>query len=137
VLVLADWSLILFHTALVIFNCIGWAWRATRRWHLVTLALTAFSWLVLGLLFGAGYCICTDLHWRVRQALGQRVTEDSYVQYLVARLTGWTPDSQLASTVAGLVFAFSVLLSLTLNVRDARLAKNARAARQLPLESMP
>lgn len=131
---LADWFLFLFHTALVGFNCAGWAWKQTRRWHLATMGVTLISWLVLGLWFGAGYCICTDLHWRVRHALGQQVTEDTYIQYLVARVTGWTPDVHLATQAAGFVFAICAVLTITLNMSDRRAAKNASTARELPLE---
>jgi hypothetical protein len=120
VLRLADYALIAFHTALVLFNCTGWIWRATRRWHLATMAATAGSWFLLGLWFGQGYCICTDLHWRVRHALGERVTEDTYIQYLVAKLTGWTPSAALAANVAGIVFLVALLLSVWLNLRDMR-----------------
>jgi hypothetical protein len=115
---LADYALIAFHTLLVVFNCIGWIWRRTRKLHLITMLATAASWLLLGLWFGTGYCICTDIHWRVRTALGQHVTEDSYIQYLVARLTGWTPSAQLAANVAGAVFVIALAMSIALNFRD-------------------
>jgi hypothetical protein len=125
---LADYALIAFHTALVLFNCTGWIWRRTRKLHLVTMSATAISWLLLGLWFGAGYCICTDLHWRVRTALGQHVTEDTYIQYLVARLTGWTPSSQLATNAAGIVFVLALVLSIGLNLRDRQARLRASQA---------
>ncbi len=120
---IADWSLFAFHTALIVFNCVGWIWRRTRPWHLATLGATAASWLVLGFWFGFGYCVCTDLHWRVRTALGERITEQTYIQYLVARLTGWRPDANLASTTTGIVFAIVAILSITLSVREARIRR--------------
>ena len=52
----------IFHTSLIVFNVAGWAWRATRRWNLLTLSLTAVSWFAMGLWYGVGYCICTDWH---------------------------------------------------------------------------
>ena len=45
-----------FHTAWIVFNCVGWAWRRTRRWHLATVSLTALSWFGLGIRYGWGYC---------------------------------------------------------------------------------
>ena len=131
---IADWSLFLFHTVLVVFNCIGWAWKRTRRWHLATMGVTLTSWLLLGIWFGTGYCICTDLHWRVRESLGQKVTEDTYIQYLVAKLTGWTPDAHLATQAAGVVFVVSAILTIALNLRDWRTNAKGRAARELPVE---
>ncbi|MBI5707465.1 MAG: DUF2784 family protein [Armatimonadetes bacterium] len=51
-----------FHTALILFNLFGWVSRKTRKWQLVTLGLTACSWLVFGFWRGWGYCLCTDWH---------------------------------------------------------------------------
>jgi len=111
---------LVFHTLLIFFNCFGWAWQRTRKWNLATLGVTAFSWLVMGLWKGVGYCVCTDWHWQIRRALGQTTNESSYLDYLVKVLSGWTPDPALTRTVAGLVFATSIVLSIGLNVRDAR-----------------
>ena len=127
---LADYALIVFHTALVLFNCTGWIWHRTRKLHLITMAATAISWLLLGLWFGRGYCVFTDLHWRVRTALGQHVTEDTYVQYLVAKLTGWTPSAQLATNVAGIVFVLAQVLSIVLNLRDRQARLHERQVTQ-------
>ena len=122
---LADIGLILFHSALVLFNCTGWAWRRTRRLHLLALALTALSWFLLGLWFGQGYCVCTDLHWRVRAALGEPVQDTTYIQFLVRELTGWRPEAGLVTTLTGTVFAVSVVLSVSLNLRDTVLLRRA------------
>jgi len=116
----ADWFLIVFHTALILFNCLGWIWARTRRWHLATLAATAASWFILGIWFGTGYCLCTDIHWRVRAALGEPIQDKGYIQFLVHSLTGWQPNAHLTETVAASVFAISVVLSISLNVRDLR-----------------
>jgi hypothetical protein len=34
---------LVFHTGLIVFNLVGWAWRRTRRLHLLTVGLTAGS----------------------------------------------------------------------------------------------
>ena len=124
----ADISLFVFHTALVLFNCLGWIWARTRRWHLGTLGATAASWFILGIWFGPGYCLCTDLHWRVRTALGEKITEQGYIQYLVARLTGWRPDAQFASNVTAAIFVVVLILSVWLNVRDWKIRKASTSA---------
>ena len=46
----------IFHTALILFNCFGWIVPKFSRWHLASLLLTAFSWFVLGIWYGWGYC---------------------------------------------------------------------------------
>jgi len=108
----------IFHSVLIVFNVFGWAWRRTRIWNLVTLGATAFSWGVMGFWKGAGYCICTDWHWRVREAMGIHETSSSYLVLLVRNLTGWDPPVPLTNAVALVVFLTSLSLSIGLNLRD-------------------
>lgn len=111
-----------FHTALILFNVVGWGFRRTRPWNLLTLLLTLFSWTVMGLWHGVGYCVCTDWHWRVREAMGLHDQADSYLVFLVKRLSGWDPPTGLVNLVAGAVFLFSLVMSVALNLRDRRAA---------------
>ena len=109
-----------FHTCLILFNVTGWAWRRTRRWNLITLSLTAFSWGVLGLWKGVGYCICTDLHWRVREAMGIHETSSSYLVLLVRTFTGWDPPVVWVNNVAMVAFISSITMSVVLSIPDIR-----------------
>ncbi|MCB0386852.1 MAG: DUF2784 family protein, partial [Bdellovibrionales bacterium] len=43
-----DQFFIYFHLLLTLFNTFGWAWKKTRKVHLLTVGLTGFSWLILG-----------------------------------------------------------------------------------------
>ena len=45
-----------FHTVFTLFNMGGWAFPKTRKLHLITLSLTAFSWFILGIWYGWGFC---------------------------------------------------------------------------------
>lgn len=92
---------------------------------MVTLLLTAFSWFVLGIWFGWGYCFCTDWHWHVRKQLGYHDKTNSYIQFLAQELTGAKFSSSLADTVTAVVFFASLALSTWLNVRDWRLRTKA------------
>ena len=112
-----DWALLLFHCALIGFNCFGMFWKRTRLANLVTLLLTGFSWTVLGLWYGFGYCPLTDWHWQVKEQLGVRDLPHSYLKWLADAPTGWDVDPMLVDVIAGIVFASSVLLSLYLNIR--------------------
>ena len=110
---------LVFHTTWIGFNCVGWAWRRTRRWQLATMTLTTLSWFGLGLWYGWGYCPSTDWHWHVRARLGYR-DPSSYIQLLVSELTGINLDPGWADAVAlGTLLAVGVL-SVALNVRDVR-----------------
>ena len=84
-----------FHTALILFNVFGWIPRRTRRWNLATLLATLFSWTLMGIWYGQGYCVCTDWHLRVRAAMGIQDHADNYLVLLVRILTGWDPPVAL------------------------------------------
>ncbi len=110
---------LVFHTAWMVFNCIGWLSRRTRRLHLVTIALTGASWFVLGIWYGWGYCPCTDWHWQVRERLGYR-DPPSYTEMLFEQLTGIGVTTTLANAVTLTVFVVVTVLSVVLNARDRR-----------------
>lgn len=119
----ANIALFIFHTALILFNVFGYLWPKLRRWNLVTLLLTLFSWAVMGIWKGVGYCVCTDLHWRVREAMGIHEHVDSYLVLLVQKISGWDPPVPLVNTVALVVFVVSLVSSVTLNIRDRRVSR--------------
>lgn len=106
-----------FHTCVVLFNLFGWIWKKTRLLNLITLLLTAGSWLVLGFFYGFGYCPLTDWHFRVLGKLGITDLPDSYLSFLFTRLTGLPIDQSLvdAVTLWGLIVALAI--SLFLNIR--------------------
>lgn len=108
----------IFHGIFVLFNLTGWAWKKTRRLHLITIGLTVMSWFGLGIFYGWGYCPCTDWHWEVKHKLGETGLPDSYVKYYVDKLTGFTWDS-LAVDAAVLILGLSAFaVSCGLNLRD-------------------
>ncbi len=109
-----------FHTVWMLFNCAGWAWRKTRRWHLATTLLTAGSWFILGIWYGFGYCICTDWHWQVRRALGYEDGGHSYTYLMIHTLTGLDPSPLTTDILTGGVFAVTTVLTVVLNLRDRR-----------------
>lgn len=97
--------------------------HATRKWNLITLLLTAFSWFGLGIWFGWGYCFCTDWHWDVREGLGLQDQRQSYIHFLVLKLTGVDFDEKLVDNVTLIVFVFSLVMSIYLNLKDRRQVK--------------
>lgn len=111
---------LVFHTGLILFNTLGWIFRQTRKWNLLTLSLTAFSWFVLGIWYGWGYCFCTDWHWQVREKLGYTTPSNSYIRFLVQQLTGISFPEKLVDTVTAIVFFASLALSLYVNLRKRR-----------------
>ena len=116
--VVLDKAFFVVHALLVLFILAGWAWRRTRPWHLGLVLLTAFSWFVLGLRYGFGYCPCTGWHWHVRYRLGHTDMPRSYLKFFIDKLTGLEFDATLVDTVAFILFGVVTLLSLGLTIGD-------------------
>lgn len=115
-----DILFLVFHTGLIAFNVLGWAWRRTRRLHLVTISATLLSWFGLGVIYGWGYCPLTDWHWRIKLMLGETGLPGSWIKYYLDRITGfdWSPavvDVLVVGTALG-----ALVLSVLLNLGDRR-----------------
>ena len=108
----------LAHQALVVFTIVGWEFCQTRLLHIVMMALIGFSWFGLGYFRGLGYCLITDIQWRVRERMGMARPAHGYVKFLADRLTGRDLDAKLVDTVTYSTWTFcsaaSILLALTL-----------------------
>ena len=113
----------IFHTLFTVFNMVGWMFPKTRKLNLITLLLTAFSWFVVGIWKGIGFCYCTEWHWQVRKQLGYHDQTNSYIHFLILKLTGANLSVSLVETVTVIVFAISLLMSVWLNMRDWRRKK--------------
>lgn len=116
--VLFDIGFVIFHTAWILFNLFGWIWKPSRPWNLATLLLTAFSWFVLGIWYGFGYCPCTDWHWQVRSELGYTDMPNSYIKFLIELLTGFDLNAALVDAATAAFFFLALLISISLNFRD-------------------
>jgi hypothetical protein len=106
-----------FHTAFTLFNITGWMFPQTRKLHLITISLTAFSWFILGIWYGWGYCFCTDWHWTVRKILGYHDESNSYIHFLILKITGADLNPVFVDKVTLAVFLFCFGISCWLNVR--------------------
>lgn len=109
---------ILFHTVFALFNLSGWYWKKTRRLNLYTLLLTAFSWLILGIWYGIGYCPFTEWHWQVRYRLGYIELPVSYIKFLLDMFTGLNFNPLYVDIFTGIAFALALLISFYMNLRD-------------------
>lgn len=112
-----------FHTAFTLFNITGWAFRKTRKLHLITMLLTAASWFVLGIWYGWGYCVCTDWHWKVREAMNIHDRSDSYIHFLLLKTTGISFNPELVENITLIVFLVCFVLTVLLSIRDYRQIK--------------
>ncbi len=112
-----DYFFFFFHTGITLFNIFGWMFPKTRKINLVTLLLTAFSWFVLGIWYGWGYCVFTGWHWDVRRHLGYDDRSNSYIHFLILKLTGINLKPQLVDNVVLIGFLLSLVMSIWLNVK--------------------
>ena len=114
-LILLDWFFLIFHTFIIIFNLFGWIWKKTRRANLILLTLTGGSWFILGIWYGIGYCPVTDLHWSILKKLGNNNLTNSYVKYLINRITGINLDSNIVDLFVIICFFLALCTSIYLN----------------------
>ena len=113
-----------FHIALVLFNVFGWMSRRFRGWNLACILATAFSWCVMGIWKGVGYCICSDLHWQVRQALGYS-SPDNFIQLVLSDI-GIHVSTEVLNPAIKWVFIACAIASTVLNLRDVVRTRSER-----------
>ena len=110
----------IFHSALILFILFGWIWRKTRVANLIVVLLTAFSWFILGIWYGFGFCPSTEWHWQVRMKLGHYDMPSSYTKFLIDSLTGMDVNEKLVDIFAVLFLTLALFASVLTNVRDWR-----------------
>lgn len=87
------------HIVIILFNLFGWIWKIARKPHLIILASTLFSWLVLGIKYGLGYCFLTDWHWEVKMKLGETNLPNSFIKYFFDQYTFLIVSAELADLI--------------------------------------
>ncbi|WP_310992757.1 DUF2784 family protein [Aequorivita marina] len=104
-----NWFFMVFHTGLIVFNLFGWIFRKTRKFHLFTIMITLFSWLVLGIWKGFGYCFLTDWHYQILFQLGKINLPHSYIAFLVETFFNWQPPAEVVEVLT-IGFTFLALV---------------------------
>ena len=117
---IANTFFFIFHIALILFNLFGWIPKRLRKWNLVSLSLTAFSWFVLGIFYGFGYCFLTDWHWNIREKLGYSTDSNSYIHFLITELPGVSIRENVVDIFTAVCFFAAFALSVYVNARDKR-----------------
>ncbi|UKJ09102.1 DUF2784 domain-containing protein [Solitalea lacus] len=113
-----DIFFVILHSSLILFNLFGWAIKGWRKVNLITLSLTAFSWFILGIWKGWGYCPLTDWHFEIIRKLGAKNLPNSYIKYLADRITGYNFDANLIDTITLLSFIAALTISIYLNLKN-------------------
>lgn len=112
---IANYFFFIFHIFLIFFNLLGWIPKRLQKWNLISLSLTAFSWFVLGIFYGFGYCFITDWHWQVREELGYSTESNSYIHFLINEITGISVNEKLVDILTAIFFFTALALSIYVN----------------------
>ncbi|SHF12449.1 Protein of Unknown function [Arenibacter palladensis] len=115
-----------FHTVLIIFNLFGWILKRTRKLNLITLLLTFGSWVLLGIWKGWGYCFLTHWHYEILGRLGEHNLPNSYIAFLVKKITGWLPSAELINFYTLALAILALLCSLWANLKSGRRKRKPR-----------
>jgi hypothetical protein len=126
----ADRLLTAVHVLFILGFVLLWIPRSTIVLHRLIVALTAGSWLVLGFFRGFGYCFLTDIHWRVKHALGVRHLPSSFIKYAGDFLTGTDLSPRTVDAVAGTVFVLGVGAAVYRWAQEKRESRRLRATRR-------
>lgn len=116
VLTITDQALHVLHLGIVFFCLTGWMVPELRMANLYLIILIALSWFGLGIFYGFGFCLVTDLQWKVKKHLGQWPLPESYIKYLLDKLTGKNLSAKIVDIFTQLAFYFSALASLYVNL---------------------
>lgn len=107
-----------FHTAIIIFILLAWIWKKTRKANLILVLLTAFSWFILGIWYGIGFCPCTEWHYQVRLKLGHFDMPSSYIKFCIDSLTGLEINAKLVDIFTLILFLAAFIASVYVNIKD-------------------
>ena len=122
-----DWFFMTLHPAIILFNLAGWMLKKTRKANLVLLLFTGSSWFILGLWKGIGYCPLTDWHFTVLEKAGAENLPDSYIKYLIHRITGWNVTENTADILTVTLYFIALVCSLFVNIRSRmKMKKNKK-----------
>lgn len=122
-----DILLTIVHLSIVLFNLFGWIPKRTRKAHLISLALTAASWFILGIWYGMGYCPFTEWQWRVKEELGEKNLPNNFIEYFLEKITRYNFSPAFIGMLITICFVAAVLLSLFVNFMLPRLKNRGNA----------
>ncbi|MEM6524113.1 MAG: DUF2784 domain-containing protein [Bacteroidota bacterium] len=118
-----DGLLFVIHLIVIGLNLFAWVWKRTRRLHLWVAGTTVFSWLVLGIWYGFGYCFLTDWEWNIKRQLGEKNLPHSFTQYLSDNVFGLYLSTTIVDGLTLGLFVIAIICSLYLNFFKRSLIK--------------
>lgn len=98
---------------------LGWIWKKALKLHLICIVATAFSWLILGIWHGWGYCFLTDWHWEVKGQLGESNLPASFITYMLEKLNIENLPGSMVDGTTAFLFAGAAGISIYKNLKKS------------------
>jgi hypothetical protein len=87
--------------------------RETRQLHYFLALLILVSWYGLGIFYGFGYCLITDIQWRIKRLLGQMPSTEYYIKYMIDKITGLNTRANFVNGITTYTY-FGILMIATI-----------------------
>jgi Protein of Unknown function (DUF2784) len=108
------------HIALILLVLGGWWFCATRLLSDALIVGTLFSWYglkpILAKDSGYGYCLITDLQWRIRRHMNLPAPTGGYMKYLADKLLGGDRNLELIEKATAMTFFLCVAGSIATTI---------------------
>jgi len=104
----------IIHLSIIGFFLFAWIIPEYRGLHLILSFSIFFSWFGLGLFYGFGYCLVTDLQWKLKKESGYDPETPYYIKYIADKTTGANINSKLSNMVTTYTFFVISILSIVL-----------------------
>jgi len=110
----------LIHLSLIFFFLFGWLFEKMQLPHFILSLLILFSWFGLGAFFGFGYCLVTDIQWKIKRRLKQEPPTEFYMKYIIDKVTGLDTNPTFINGMTTYIF-FGILIISTILLLFRRL----------------
>lgn len=104
----------LVHLAVVFFFLFGWLSGKTLPAHFILSVLILLSWCGLGIFYGFGYCLVTDIQWKIKKQMGEEPYTEYYIKYMIDKVTGLDTNPDKVNAVTTHTFFIILFISTIL-----------------------
>ena len=102
------------HLGIIFFFLFGWMFDTTIVVHLLLSFAILFSWVVLGIFYGFGYCLITDIQWKIKKLLSEEPSTKYYVKYMLDKMSGKNMNEKVVDKMTTYIYFSIFLISLSL-----------------------
>lgn len=117
ILRMLDFLFHVMHIFIILLFLFGWMLEMTRFAHYILAILILVSWYGLGMIYGFGYCVITDIQWKIKKVLGQQPHTEYYIKYLMDKATGLDTNSNKINMVTTYTY-FAILIISTICISN-------------------